>query len=1144
MNITKKIWGLGLAFLLLLGGLTAIASVYTHGQMLALSIALGALGLSAGAYLIATVHRSIFTGMRRISRIVDDMAAGRTDVSAHDDSADGEFGELARRFRELAVSLHHKTEQERQLREDAENEIWVNANVSEMAILLQGSVQVQEASRIFMSKLAGALGASCGALYVKRGEALHFAAGYAYDDARQERKPIPLGVGLVGQAALDKKPVVMRDLPADYIKISSGLGETPPSYLTLVPILYENETVGIVELASLHAFSPRERQLIDRVSANMGILFNTLADIARIDELLRHTQKQKEELEAQTEELQSQTEELAAQTEELRTQTEELDAQARQIGEANETLRTEVLLTARQKEEIAAQAESLARQKEEIAQQADSLADQAEELRVQADELRVSNEQLKTEMALTARQKDEIQQQAEEIFMAAQYKSEFLANVSLELRTPLNSLLILSQILAENRTGNLQPKQLEYVHTIFSAGRDLLRLIDEILDLAKLEAGKMTAVFETVQVQDVVDHAYRTFDQVARGKGVELRIRLDPRLPASLRTDGHRLQQILANLLSNAFKFTDKGEVSLTVRRSDSHPDGIFFEVKDTGIGIPKEKLDGIFEAFQQADGTTSRKYGGTGLGLSICRQLASLLGGRIEVSSEPGKGSIFTLLLSETAETDNSVREQEQPFGLAAPKAPSVQAAPAGSSPEADSAPAKESTREPTPSMPSPKADSGAYKAPPRPGADFAEFYESFVPDISISNPKLLQQAVMDDDRSDLQPGDTTLLIIEEEESFAAILLELARKRGFKAIVSLQGDQGLALAHAYKPDAIVVDADLPVLNGWAIISRLKSRPELRHIPVHIVSTADDSKQGLSMGALDFWKKPTDRSELEAAFLRIESYIRRPVKNLLIVEDNDALRASLVAFIAHPDVSVTAAASGKEALDQLNAQHFDCMVLDLGLADISGFELLEQVKTNRKLQTLPVIIYTGRDLSKEEEERLRHYAESIVLKNVQSMERLYDETALYLHRRHADLPPDKQLLIEKLHNPEAAFEGKQILLVDDDMRNIYALSSVLEGYNMEISFAQNGKEALQHLSVHPGVDLVFMDIMMPEMDGYETMRRIRQMPQYENLVIIALTARAMEGDRVKCLRAGASDYIAKPINTTQLVTLLKAWLIK
>lgn len=417
-------------------------------------------------------------------------------------------------------------------------------------------------------------------------------------------------------------------------------------------------------------------------------------------------------------------------------------------------------------------------------------------------------------------------------------------------------------------------------------------------------------------------------------------------------------------------------------------------------------------------------------------------------------------------------------------------------------------------------------------------------MPDISISNPKLLQYAEMDDDRSNLLSGDITLLIIEEDAEFAARLLELARSRGFKAIVAFQGDQGLALAHAYKPDAILLDLHLPVLDGWSIISRLKSRPELRHIPVHVISTAEENQQSLSMGALSFWKKPNDYAELEAAFLQIETYIRRPVKSLLIVEDNKVLRGSLVEFIAHPDVNIIAVGTGREAMEHLASHHFDCMVLDLGLSDISGFDLLEQVKTNRKLQTLPVIIYTGKDLSKTDEQRLKHYAESIVIKNVRSMERLYDDTALYLHRKHADLPLDKQRLIENLHNPESAFAGKSILLVDDDMRNIFALSSVLEGYNMEISFAQNGREALEHLETHPGVELIFMDIMMPEMDGYETMKHIRLNPDYDQIVIIALTARALEEDRVKCLEAGASDYISKPINTTQLVRVLKLWLIQ
>ncbi|WP_245864143.1 response regulator [Paenibacillus donghaensis] len=642
-------------------------------------------------------------------------------------------------------------------------------------------------------------------------------------------------------------------------------------------------------------------------------------------------------------------------------------------------------------------------------------------------------------------------------------------------------------------------KQLEYVHTIFSAGKDLLQLIDEILDLAKLEVGKMSAVLEPVSLQDISNHLFRHFEQPALKKELHFDVHTDNRLPDNIMTDGHRLQQILNNLLSNALKFTPaQGSVSLSIRTAGAD---IIFSVSDTGIGIPDSKLESIFEAFQQADGTTSRKYGGTGLGLTICRELASLLGGRIEVESAEGKGSTFSLLIPAV--------EPDADAHLAAAASASTESA-----------------------------------APGHPGKDNPAFRESFIPDISISNPKLLQFSEMEDDRADLQPDDSLLLIIEDDAEFAAILLKLARSRGFKAIVAFQGDQGLALAHAYKPTAILLDLHLPVLDGWSIISRLKSRPELRHIPVHVISTAEENQQSFAMGALAFWKKPSDQAELEASFLQIETYIRRPIKSLLIVEDNKDLRSSLVEFIAHPDVRVVAVGTGREAMEQLASHYFDCMVLDLGLSDISGFDLLEQVKTNRKLQALPVIIYTGKELSKGDEQRLRHYAESIVIKNVKSMERLYDETALYLHRRHADLPPDKQRLIEKLHNPEAAFEGRSILLVDDDMRNIYALSSVLEGYNMNISFAQNGKEALSHLHEHPEVELVFMDIMMPEMDGYETMEHIRAAPQFDRLVIIALTARALEEDRLKCLQAGASDYISKPINTTQLVSVLKAWLIK
>ncbi|WP_339252179.1 response regulator [Paenibacillus sp. FSL P2-0136] len=1178
-----------------------ISFLFMEGGSRLLAAGLGAGGILVSISLLYSIQRNIDRGLGRITEISEDIAAGIFNPDAAAAVQTDEFGQLAASFFGLAADLHHRTADERELRLRAEEQAWINTQVSEMALLLQGSVQLKTASRVFIGRLATAVGGSYGAIYLKQGGQLNFAAGYAFDDAAGQQESIPLGSGLVGQCALDGQMIVLQDLPEHYIKVRSGLGEAAPASLIIVPIKHEQEIVAVMELAALRPFSSKEMQLIERTAQNMGVLINTLADVARIEDLLSETQLQKEELEAQTEELTAQTQELEAQTEELMAQTEELrlqtdqlqdqktelEAQSESLLTSNEQLQTQMKLTEAQKDEIEAQTEELRQQteelhasnlelqnqmeisrrqtmeikaqadeisaanrdmqkqlqitemqKSEIADQAgelqaqtselleqkeqlqaqteelqsqteelqaqtDTLQTQADELLIQKEELAASHDQLLLQVELTEKQKEEIQAQAQEIFMAAQYKSEFLANVSHELRTPLNSLLILSQILAENKDGNLEAKQLEYVHTIFSAGKDLLQLIDEILDLAKLEVGKMTPVIEPVSPQDLSNHVFRHFEQQAKKKNLRFDVHSDNRLQDYLMTDGHRLQQVLNNLLSNAIKFTpEQGSVSLSIRTSGEE---VIFAVSDTGIGIAASKLESIFEAFQQADGTTSRKYGGTGLGLTICRELATLLGGRIEVDSLEGKGSTFSLIIP-------AVEPGEDAQTLAAA------AYSAAASPEI---PASEPIRRENPA-----------------------FRESFVPDISISNPKLLQYAEMDDDRSNLLSGDITLLIIEEDAEFAARLLELARSRGFKAIVAFQGDQGLALAHAYKPDAILLDLHLPVLDGWSIISRLKSRPELRHIPVHVISTAEENQQSLSMGALSFWKKPNDYAELEAAFLQIETYIRRPVKSLLIVEDNKVLRGSLVEFIAHPDVNIIAVGTGREAMEHLASHHFDCMVLDLGLSDISGFDLLEQVKTNRKLQTLPVIIYTGKDLSKTDEQRLKHYAESIVIKNVRSMERLYDDTALYLHRKHADLPLDKQRLIENLHNPESAFAGKSILLVDDDMRNIFALSSVLEGYNMEISFAQNGREALEHLETHPGVELIFMDIMMPEMDGYETMKHIRLNPDYDQIVIIALTARALEEDRVKCLEAGASDYISKPINTTQLVRVLKLWLIQ
>ncbi|WNQ12870.1 response regulator [Paenibacillus aurantius] len=1204
MNIKNRIWR-NAAVTIVMALLYSVLSLFLlKGPALACSLGLAFTGMAAACLASYRTALRMQTRLAHLTAIAEGMKEG-TPTDTRPIRIQDEWDELVLAFHSLSAQFRARSGQEHKLRLEAEEQAWINQQVSEMAILLQGSVKVEAASAIFLNKLAAAVQASYGVLYVRSGQVLHFAAGYACGEPTRSLEPIPMGSGLVGQCALEKEILERHHLPEGYIKVSSALGEASPASLTIIPVLYEEELVAVLELASFLPYPDKERQLIDRVSRNLGVLLHTLADVARIDELLRETQNQKEELEAQTEELLAQTDELHAQTEELHAQTEELQEQAQELASSNGRLKREMELTARQKEELQqqneevhAQAEELQtqaeelrvsmemavrqkeeierqalelktqadslrlsneqlaaefertakqkeeierqarelkeqadeilasneqlkeqialteRQKEEIAAQADEVLAQAEELQSQADELQVqteeladTNENLLRQMEITERQKLEIKAQADEIYLAAQHKSEFLANVSHELRTPLNSLLILSQILAENKEGNLQAKQLEYVHTIFSAGKDLLQLIDEILDLAKLETGKMLPVLEPTELHELADSLYRSFEHQAQKRSLTFDVRMDRTLPESIITDGHRLRQVLRNLIANALKFTETGSVSLEILRGNkatrlrqpAAAGDIVFAVTDTGIGIPSDKLEAIFEAFQQADGTTSRKYGGTGLGLTISRELAGLLGGRIEVYSEEGGGSVFSLVLP-AVPVEAAEQAETESLSIAA--------------------------------------------AAEHASKDKASFMESFIPDISISNPKLLQFSEMEDDRADLQPEDTVLLIIEDEKDFASILLELARRRGFKAIVAFQGDQGLALAHAYKPDAILLDTDLPVLDGWAIISRLKSRPELRHIPVHVISTEETDPHTLSLGALSFWKKPSDHEELEAAFLQIESYIRRQTKNLLIVEDHPDLRKSLVAFIAHPDVRITAVATGREALEQLTVQHFDCMVLDLGLSDLPGFDLLEQIKTNRKLQTLPVIIYTGKELSKHDEQRLKHYAESIVIKNVRSMERLYDETALYLHRRTADLPPDKQRLIEKLHNPESAFEGRRILLVDDDMRNIFALSSVLEGYNMEIRFAQNGREALSILDEEKEIELIFMDIMMPEMDGYETMREIRRRPEYENVVIIALTARAMEEDRVKCLQAGASDYIPKPINTTQLVTMLKAWLIK
>jgi CheY-like chemotaxis protein/signal transduction histidine kinase len=832
-------------------------------------------------------------------------------------------------------------------------------------------------------------------------------------------------------------------------------------------------------------------------------------------------------------------------------------------------------------------------------------------LKEQQEELQQVNEELEEKASLLAEQNAKVEQKnrevesarqaleekAQQLALSSKYKSEFLANMSHELRTPLNSLLILAKLLTENKDKNLTPKQVEFAQTIYSSGTDLLNLINDILDLSKVEAGKMEVNPIDVTVRDVSDFVERTFRPVAEQKNLSFTLDVAPDAPSPIFTDGQRLQQVLKNLLSNAFKFTERGGVTLSIRRADKgrrfaarsldrSEDVIAFGVKDTGIGIPRDKQQLIFEAFQQADGTTSRKYGGTGLGLSISREIARLLGGEIHVESTPGQGSSFTLFLPARYREPEGGRRNDD--GLTSAPRPERLRSQTGSgvaertSPRAASRERETRTAQASERAMSPGAagtfSGGGGGGDGQTQAQTSNSTDSLatttatasreaadgwsLPDLSSIGVEqessdvgveTLAPAIEDlprpngfeDDRDDLQPGDRVVMIVEDDANFAHILLDLARDKGFKGIVGHDGEAGLQLAHAYRPDAITLDIDMPGIDGWAVLDRLKHHPDTRHIPVHIITGIRERQQGLKAGAIAYLEKPVTKEALDDSFNRISQFIEQQVKRLLVVEDDDTQRQSMIELIAHEDVEITAVATAEEALQELGRTRYDCIVLDLGLkGGQDGFQLLETVKGDPAMRDMPIIIYTGKELSPEEETRLRRFADTIIIKDVKSPERLLDETALFLHRVEAKLPEQKRRMLERLHNADAVFAGKHVLIVDDDVRNIFSLTSVLEDHGMRVSFAENGKQAIEVLKSTPGIDLVLMDVMMPEMDGYETTRAVRQLQELRNLPIIALTAKAMKGDREKCIAAGASDYITKPVDTEQLLSLMRVWLYR
>jgi CheY-like chemotaxis protein/signal transduction histidine kinase len=734
-------------------------------------------------------------------------------------------------------------------------------------------------------------------------------------------------------------------------------------------------------------------------------------------------------------------------------------------------------------------ATELQSQQKELQQTNEQLAQKAQQLAEQNVEVERKNQEI--EQARRA-----LEEKAKELALTSKYKSEFLANMSHELRTPLNSILVLGQQLSDNPDGNLTPKQIEFARTIHGAGTDLLNLISDILDLSKIESGTVSVEAEEVFFTSVLEMVARPFRHEAENRKLSFDLHTDTHLSRSLVTDSKRLQQVLKNLLSNALKFTEQGGVRLSVFNSgsgwsDSHPilsnaaSVVAFEVADTGIGIPQEKQKIIFEAFQQADAGTSRKYGGTGLGLAISRELASLLGGEIQLQSTPGRGSTFTLYI------------------------PQTYVGPAGSN-VAEVLTEKRGT----------------------PSA------------LQIASTVVVEHAAeaIEDDRDDLQNGDASLLIVEDDPHYARILCDLARDKGFKVLVASRGAEALALAREFKPTAVSLDVFLPDMLGWTVLNHLKQDAGTRHIPVQMLTLDEDRNHGLSRGAFSFVTKPTTAEGLEAALMKIKEFSAAPRRRLLVVEDNPAEQMTIRELLGYDDVDVHVASTGAEALAMLVGERYDCVVLDLHLPDMTGFEVLEEISQIPSLSDLPVVVFTGKSLSPEEDLRLHTLARSVIVKDVESPERLLDETALFLHRVVTDLPAEKQRMLDRLHSSDEAIVGKKVLVVDDDVRNIFALSSVLERRGMSVLTASTGREAIATLETTRDVAIVLMDIMMPEMDGYETMQVIRQNAAFRRLPIIALTAKAMKGDREKCLEAGASEYLAKPVNTEQLLAALRMWL--
>ncbi|MBS9523888.1 response regulator [Litoribacter alkaliphilus] len=1047
------------------------------------SFAIVLIFLALIAFFVNYIINNLTSAFQRIQAAANRIAEGDLELKLDIDSKD-EIGSLSQSFNEmvnvtrdyvysaenigkgnyniqipvrsekdkLGIALNRMKDDLKHLSLDNENRTWLLTGNSELNNSIRGDRDLRELAQNIISFLAEYLEAQIGAIYLNENGALHLYGSYAFNNRKGNTNVIEFGEGLVGQAALEEKTIVFSNIPKDYLPITSGLGTKEPNHIIVFPFIYNGELKGVVELGTADEFTDLERELLELMGENIAIAFHTNQSRTQTKELLEETQRQAEELEAQQEELRQTNEELHTKTSMLEQSEVELRAQQIELQQTNE----------------------------ELEEKATLLTDQKGRLE---------------------KAKIELETKAKELEMNSKYKSEFLANMSHELRTPLNSILILAELLADNRAKTLSDKDVEFAKNIHSSGNDLLNLINEILDLSKVESGKIELEAEQVELDELIKKIYKQFRELSVKKNIEFAVNYeDDDVKQPIVTDKLRLEQILRNLLSNAFKFTpSEGQVTFDVeivrsngnfgsKKLNQDPKVLVFRVTDTGIGIPKDKQGVIFEAFQQVDGSTKREFGGTGLGLSISREIATKLGGEIQLESEEGKGSVFTLYLP---------------------------------------------------------LDSGFiiedYTSPVE---DLDDLLEEASIQKPVEDPTAGVVVEIEDDRHKIKATDKIVLIVEDDLSFANVLLKFVREKGYKGIIAHQGDVGLSLARHYQPDAMLLDVKLPVMDGTEVLRKMKTDPHLRHIPVQVISGYDKRKEGFELGAFDFLQKPLSQKDLTASFGRVEEFIKKKLKKLLIIEDNVQHNNAIQELIGNGDVRSFPAFSGREAEDMLNSDNFDCIILDLGLPDMTGIELMERIKANEKIRKTPIIVYTAKDLSKEEALKLNVLADTVVLKTVDSHDRLLDETSLFLHRVESKLPAEKQQIIRKLHRTDEVLKGKKILIVDDDSRNIFSLTNALEAEGLVCITAENGKVAVDTIQKESEIDLVLMDVMMPEMDGYEATQTIRKMSQFDHIPIIALTAKAMKGDREKCLASGMSDYVSKPVNINQLISLLRVWMYK